>query len=439
MDKVLLVEDAEFFGSVIEKTLTGELGLAVIWVKTLKDAASAIEEHSDFALALLDLTLPDASRTEIVELVTAHNIPALVFSGTYRRSVRDAILKQGVIDYVIKESPASLNYLFETVKRVLKNRKRTVLVVDDSAAVRRSLTQTLELFQLNVLAAKNGAEALEIFLNRPEIALVITDFDMPELNGLELTKALFREALDRKFSIIGLSSHNDADTRIQFIKSGANDFLSKPFESEELFCRVSLHLNQLDQLELLHEQANNDYLTGLHNRRYFIESGQAKLLEAHSAGQTNAIAMIDIDNFKDVNDRYGHDAGDWVLVGVAERLQALTAQADLVARLGGEEFCNLFIDSGRETLVETAAQLLREIGETAFDAQGVTIPATVSIGIAYGENQEFKELLDRADALLFEAKRSGRNRALVGSASRESAGDVQVVQGPANTGQSNER
>ena len=436
MDKVLLVEDAEFFGSVIEKTLTGEIGLAVTWVKTLKDAATAIEEHDDFTLALLDLTLPDASRTEIVELVTAHDIPALVFSGTYRRSVRDAILKQGVIDYVIKESPASLNYLFETVKRVLKNRERTVLVVDDSAAVRRSLTQTLKLFQLNVVAAGNGAEALETFLNRPEIALVITDFDMPEMNGLELTKALFREALDRKFSIIGLSSHNDADTRIQFIKSGANDFLSKPFETEELFCRVSLHLNQLDQLELLHEQANNDYLTGLYNRRYFFESGQTKLLEAYAAGQTAAVAVIDIDNFKHVNDKYGHDAGDWVLVGAAERLRATTARSDLVARLGGEEFCKLFIGPGRETLVEAAAQLLREIGETAFDAQGVTIPATISIGLAYGENQGFKDLLDRADGFLFEAKRAGRNRAVVGSAAEDSADDVQIVLGPADVDRS---
>ncbi len=428
MDKVLLVEDATFFGSLIEKKLSRDMALDVVWVKSKSEAVNALTEQEDFTLALLDLTLPDADGTDIVELVRRHGVPSIVFSGTYEREIRDEVLRLGVIDYIIKENQASLNYLFSTVSRVLLNRSRTVMVVEDSAPIRHTIVNILQRFQLNVIAVDNGAEALTTFMMRPEISLVLTDYDMPEMNGIELTKALYRESLQRKFAIIGLSAVTDTDVRIQFIKSGANDFMTKPFEVEELFCRISQNLNFLDQLELLHQQANFDFLTGLYNRRYFFETSKSKLAQAARSEEVCALMIIDIDNFKPVNDSYGHDAGDRVLVDVAARLGAGTRQSDVLARMGGEEFCKLFIAPDVGSLGKLALNMLSNIGNEPFAILDGEIPVTISIGVAYDVGANLDQLIDAADDLLYQAKNSGRNRAVIAPAL--GGGEPQVVQGP---------
>lgn len=429
MEKVLLVEDAKFFGSMIEKRLRTGMGLEAVWVETLQEAREALEDSADFTLALLDLTLPDASGTDVVELVCAHGIPSLVFSSTYERQIRDEVMRLGVIDYVIKESPASLNYLFAAINRVLLNRTRKVLVAEDSEPVRKILVDTLERFQLQVVAAADGEEALKLFNSDPQISLVVTDFEMPKMNGLELTKTLLRDAVDRKFSIIGLSAVTDADLRIQFIKAGAADFLMKPFEIEELFCRISQNLNILDQLELLHHQANNDFLTGIYNRRYFFESGKTKVAQAVRSGETCAIVMLDIDNFKSINDSYGHDAGDHVLIEIADRLRISTRRSDLLARLGGEEFCKLLIAPSIEGLRKIARELLNAIGYQPIELPEGEISVTASIGIAYGKNADLDSLIEHADALLYSGKNNGRNRAVMAPL-REGA-VPEIIEGPA--------
>ncbi|MEE4203031.1 MAG: diguanylate cyclase [Halieaceae bacterium] len=430
MERVLLVEDAKFFGSMIEKRLRNSMGLDVVWCETLKETRAALETSSDFTLALLDLTLPDASDTDVVELVRGYNIPSLVFSSTYERQIRDEVMRLGVIDYVIKESPASLNYLFAAINRVLLNRSRQVLVAEDNEAVRKILVDTLERFQLQVIAAADGEKALELFKTNPQVSLVVTDFEMPKMNGLELTKALHRDAADRRFSIIGLSAVTDADLRIQFIKAGAADFLMKPFEIEELFCRISQNLNILDQLELLHHQANNDFLTGIYNRRYFFETGRTKLAQAARSGETCAIVMLDIDNFKAINDTYGHDAGDHVLIEIADRLNVSTRRSDLLARLGGEEFCKLLIAPSIEGLRKIAKELLNAIAYQPVLLNDDEIPVTATIGIAYSKTADLDELIEHADALLYSGKNNGRNRAVM--APLRDGAIPEVVEGPAD-------
>lgn len=416
MDKVLIAQNDSSVGGLIEAKLRNEMGMAPHWVKTLGAARDALASSSNYDIALLDLELPDAQGTDIVDLVAKHKIPMLVFSKHYTREQRDTLMQKGVIDYVIKETPDSVNDLFASLCRVLLNRKRTVLVVEDSGPIRKLLKDILKRFQLNVVAAKDGAEALALFEKRPEISLVITDYSMPHMNGLELTKAIKGESNERRVAVIALSSVTDTDIRIQFIKSGAADFLTKPFEIEELFCRVSQNLNILDQLETLHRQANNDFLTGLYNRRYFFETAKSKLAQASRSGEPCAVMLFDIDNFKAVNDTYGHETGDRVLIGFAERLAQSTREADVLSRFGGEEFCKLLIAPNPDSLIPIAENVLARIGETPFTSSEGDIPITASIGIAYGTGVGLDKLIETADMLLYQAKRTGRNRALIGKA-----------------------
>ena len=136
----------------------------------------------------------------------------------------------------------------------------------------------------------------------------------------------------------------------RFIKVGANDFITKPFQPEEFYCRVTQNIDLIEKTQALVDAATKDFLTGLYNRRFFFEKGVGKLERARRERKSVALAMLDIDHFKSVNDTYGHDVGDEVLQVVSKTLQDSARADDLVARLGGEEFCVLMEDINRAEL-----------------------------------------------------------------------------------------
>ncbi|MDC6695346.1 diguanylate cyclase, partial [Leclercia adecarboxylata] len=139
-------------------------------------------------------------------------------------------------------------------------------------------------------------------------------------------------------AVIGISGNTDPSLIPRFLKNGANDFLRKPFSREELFCRVSQNVDQLELIGTLQDLAPRDFLPGLPNRRCFLEQSQRQLPQLHLDGEQVAVAMIDIDHFKHINDTHGHEAGDDALRAVAAAVAQHARQEDLIARFGGEEF-----------------------------------------------------------------------------------------------------
>ena len=286
-------------------------------------------------MALLDLHLPDAADGRIVDYVIGKGIPSIVFTGDVDCAVRDRIWSKKVVDYVAKDSPDSLDYLCSLVRRVSLNKYIHVLVVDDSSTVRRHLMRLLEAHEFIVHEANDGETALDAIARHPEIKVVIADYFMPGLDGVELTRRIRRLRRKDELAVIGISAYGNTILSARFIKNGANDFLNKPFSSEEFYCRVTQNLEMLEYIQKLRETAIRDPLTGLYNRRHFFEA--AKILHADLArGETPmTLAMIDIDFFKKVNDTYGHAAGDEVLKHVAQGLSNRFRGHDVAARLGG--------------------------------------------------------------------------------------------------------
>jgi diguanylate cyclase (GGDEF)-like protein len=152
------------------------------------------------------------------------------------------------------------------------------------------------------------------------------------------------------------------------------------------------------------------------------------MAQAKRSEELCAVVLLDIDNFKAVNDTYGHDAGDRVLVGVAERMDDSTRASDVLARLGGEEFCKLLIAPKATSLGKIAMDILTSIGEDPFDIAEGEIPVTISMGIAYGEGCTLDQLIEAADTLLYQAKNSGRNRAVI--APIDGSKPPHIVEGP---------
>ena len=414
MAKVLVVEDTKFFQLVLTQKLA-LAGFEVVSAGTLAAAREAMDTYADeLFLGIFDLTLPDAAEGEAIDLAISRGLPVVVFTSNFSEDTRDRILSLRVIDYVIKEDPSSLDYVVNLVGRLWRNRDVKALVVDDSSTARRYTVDLLRLYQFIVLEASDGTEALEVIDREKDVRLVITDYHMPRMDGFQLIKAIRRSHPREKIAIVGISSVGSSTLSARFIKSGANDFLNKPFLREEFFCRVQMNVDVLEQLAELREAATIDFLTGVRNRRSFYEVA-GPLFAAARRGQAKVtIGLIDIDRFKEINDQHGHDVGDVVLAEVAELLSSRVRGTDMLARFGGEEFCilalNIMDNGGAEIYFQRLRQMFEE---RPIETPSGTFPITISIGVCNHMKGTLDEMIAEADTLLYTAKRNGRNKVVV--------------------------
>lgn len=399
--KVLVVEDSRAYQNYLNQQLSA-IGCQVYSAETLAEAEQLLQQHREFRFAVLDYCLPDAQDGEVIDLVLEHKHKVIVLTATFNDDARERFLAKGVVDYLLKDSMASVSYLIPLANRLLNNDKHHALVVDDSATVRRHVTQLLEHQYIKTTQAEDGQVAIDKLNADPSITFVITDHDMPNKDGIVMIQEI-RQTYDKNsLGIIGLSGSDSKTLTAQFLKAGANDFLTKPFNHEEFYCRVHQLLNMREATEELHKLANQDSLTGLWNRRYLF--AQAAL-----ARNERNIAMLDIDHFKSVNDNYGHAGGDAALKVIANILKIYFPH-EVVARFGGEEFCILSHLAFDEFLTRVENVRLR-IEKTTIKHESESIQVTVSIGVSHSA-ESIDEQIKIADDRLYEAKAKGRNQTI---------------------------
>jgi diguanylate cyclase (GGDEF)-like protein len=294
-----------------------------------------------------------------------------------------------------------------------------ILVADDSPIYRKLVEQALSGKPYQVLFAKSGREAIDMFAeHKPSI--VITDWMMPDLSGIELCGLIRAQSKHSYTYIIILTGITEKDKIVKGLAAGADEFLTKPFHAEELLARVGVGRRIVElqrQIEgknrLLEELALTDSLTGLPNRRAAEDWAARQLSGAERHGFSFWVAMADLDHFKSVNDTYGHAAGDTVLKKFAEVLKNNTRHSDICARIGGEEFLVVLTHCDREGAMIATERMRAQMEHEQFTFEGVDAAVTASFGLAgYNrrERQSFTRLLAQADVALYSAKRKGRNR-----------------------------
>ncbi|WP_135081306.1 diguanylate cyclase [Terasakiella sp. SH-1] len=415
--RLLLVENSKTVTSLLMTELAKVIDIHIDWAPSLSDVFELIEKNGpqNYTLAISCLNLADAEDGEAVSVITEFQIPTIVFSGTFEDSLRDQFLQMpGVIDYVVKESQASLTYLCNMVYRLITNRTIKTLVVDGSRPMRLQACELLRQYQFQVLEAENGEEALKILQENRDIKLVVTDYQMAPVDGFELTKKIRETYGKDELAIIGLSVVEAVSLSARFIKVGANDFLPRPFQPEEFHCRVAQNIELIEKTQKLVDAATKDFLTGLYNRRFFFDKGEKKFSRLKNQRKPIAICMLDIDHFKSVNDTFGHDVGDEVLKGVSLQLLSAVRKQDMVARLGGEEFCIFLDDFAEGELFDMLDALRESIEFKQYDCLEDRGNVTSSFGVAkFHPGDSLDDLLKRADELLYLAKQSGRNQVII--------------------------
>ncbi len=282
-----------------------------------------------------------------------------------------------------------------------------IVLVDPSRAVQRAMTQLIEEGGHDVVVYADGLEALSHIARDPGVRTLITSTQPFNMSGIDLCAAARKlSGAHRALHVMLMSSSDDYYLAVTALDNGADDFIHKPPNPDELRARLRLADRVTTMKQQLIQFATTDSLTSLLNRRAFFDAGE-EMCRAATGGKTLSAIMFDVDHFKSINDTYGHGTGDRVLAAIGEH----TKMTDGIAgRLGGEEFCVLTYGDLADATA-WCCELQRVIRAQKFQHDGTSFGITCSFGIAEWENKEsIDRTLRRADVAMYEAKRSGRDR-----------------------------
>jgi two-component system, cell cycle response regulator len=312
------------------------------------------------------------------------------------------------------------------------SRKICILAVDDDPLTLISLKKILSGEGKEILTAEDGEEALNIALEK-QPHIIITDWRMPKMNGLELCKILRRTSTTQHIYIVMLTSYETDDELIQAFEAGADDFITKPFTPKVLEARIhsgerlvryqktishdreviQKYATQLTSANRqLQTMAMTDPLTGLPNRRSAMNRLASAVAETFRHGEKLSCIMIDVDHFKKVNDTFGHESGDMVLKAIAATFHRKARMYDIVSRTGGEEFLVICARSDLLESQQLAERLRIAIADLRIPLEKTCIQITISLGVATWKSEfvNGEALIRAADKALYKAKKNGRNR-----------------------------
>jgi len=292
-----------------------------------------------------------------------------------------------------------------------------ILIAEDDSTSRLLLKRVLTGWGYEVTATADGEEALRELLADDAPRLAILDWMMPGIDGVDVCRRVRARETRQPPYIILLTALDEKGDVVTGLEAGADDYVGKPYDPDELRARVAVgrrlvEINErlLEAQEALEVLARTDALTGLLNRRAIIGELETEMARGHREGGRLSVGMLDIDHFKDVNDTYGHAAGDAVLREVVTRMASVLRPYDRLGRFGGEEFLVILPQSDEAALGIVLERMRADVAAGPIVIGDVGVAVTVSLGGAVHEGETTDGLIARADAALYAAKHAGRNR-----------------------------
>ena len=446
--RILVVDDQPLNVKLLDAKLTAEYYDVITATDGVEALAKAAEVQPD--IVLLDVMMPGMDGYEVCERLKADpalsHIPVVMVTALDAPADRIRGIDAGADDFLSK--PINDVALFSRVRSLLRLKLTLdelrlrddtslqfgdldatdltsnggtgarILVVEDEPFDRDSIAEVLS--AENEVTCVTGAEDALVAIAQV-FDLIIVSTNLKDSDGLRLCSQIRSRDSTRHVAIMMLIDENDGERLAKGRDLGVNDYLFKPIDKNELIARTRSQIRHYHYQERLRSNyhrsismAVTDSLTGLYNRHYLDAYLDGLLKRSLNDGKPLAVAIIDVDFFKVVNDTHGHPAGDQVLRELAARLEGSVRADDMAARFGGEEFVLIMSDTDMETARKVTARLCRDIEATPFAGSmienGLSVTASIGVAVADGRSETPEDLLGRADEALYEAKRGGRNQ-----------------------------
>lgn len=415
---ILIVEDSKSLANHLKEILDENLPFRCD-VAYDEHTAGDMIRRKRYDLIIIDIHLPDSTGNFIGELLrNDHRL--IVITGRDTEECRSKLIALPLVDYVIKSDAKTLtSYLIKTIQRLNENQHTVIGICDDSKLARTQIANVLKLQNIGYIEFEDGQQVLDCTNGQDgNIDILLTDYEMPKVNGLELIRCIRHTFSEETLPIIALSASGKNHLLAQFLKVGANDYLPKSFTSEEFLIRLNLTLDHLyivrrynKVIEELEHISIRDFLTKLYNRHYFFSQIGHITSDAIRKNIPYGIMMIDIDFFKKVNDTFGHHAGDVAIQHLAAILINTARASDYCFRWGGEEFLVLIPSCTHDESFQFAQRVRKTIETSSVfvENEDLTFNITISIGVALGLDKDVNNLISKADEMLYQAKLDGRN------------------------------
>ena len=286
-----------------------------------------------------------------------------------------------------------------------------ILVVDDDSVTRLALQSLFKRRGLEVIATTEGEQAYQILAQEDAPRIAIIDWALPKMSGLELCRKLKELDRTRRTHVIMLTGNTDPEDVVAGLNAGADDYVRKPFDIDELYARVRAAARLIAMEDQLRLQADRDELTGVWSRSAILNELRQSLTRTSREETPLSIALTDVDHFKQINDRYGHGIGDAALRGVAQLLRDSLRPYDAIGRYGGEEFLIVLPGYISSEAFEIAERIRKHTAEREIATSVGSLKLTVSIGVATAgaSTQHIEQFINTADQALYRAKDAGRN------------------------------
>ena len=296
------------------------------------------------------------------------------------------------------------------VEKLFPAESMTIMIVDYTKDNIDILKKFLTKFGFKITVALSGELALDLIPKlKPD--LILLDVMMPGIDGYEVCIRLKKDKDLKNIPVIFITAKGDTEDILEGFGVGAVDYIMKPFRLEEVYARVKTHLTLSAALKKLALDNETDPLTGLFNRRAFLEKIENEAIRFKRNQKPFSILFGDIDLFKKINDTYGHSAGDAILVNISSILNTEKREIDQVARWGGEEFLILLPETNLKGAVQLGNKIRKSISAKPITHEGQEINVTMSFGVSeYNSETHIEKIIDLADQRLYLAKNSGRNK-----------------------------
>ncbi len=419
MKNILHVDRSNFFHKIVGK-IGDKLGTKVLFANTVDEAFRVLDaEKVDLIITALELE--DDSGENFIKYLNDSpfkEIPIVVVTGDDSEELRNKLFSLGVMDYILKKDldyntfSLYLQHLYQNDEVINRLRKAKIAVLDDS---KFSLRIIQKIFESNAIKNVDYFTEVEDLYNSEKMYdLYITDLMLKGTTGEEVIVNIRKKSA--KSIIIAISSLSHYKTISHTLMIGADDYVIKPFYASVFMARIKVNFRTLLLIEALErkrkkyqEMAEIDSLTKVFSRQYIMRELGDEILGVQHTGRKFAIAMVDIDHFKSVNDKYGHAVGDIVLRDVASVIKKTLRGDDAVGRYGGEEFLIVLSDAGIDNAKRVLERMLERVSSLKYDDYP-DLHVTFSAGVVAYRGQNSDEMLKEADELLYRAKNNGRNR-----------------------------
>ena len=412
MLQILHVDRSELFRKVMQEIIL-RCGHSVKSVATKQEALAYIAQQSvDLIITAMEFNDGDAE-SFILDLPQASkkDIPVVVVTSNDSLELRERLFSLGVVDYILKSevNEDHFKHFFTTLSaedelsRFMRDMR--VAILDDSPIILKVVHRILEM---------NGFRFADFYVTPRELVesgktydLYLVDMVLPELTGDKVISEI--RSHQPNTIIIGMSQFTGEKSITSLLMAGADDYIHKPFDAASLISRIKINVRSYQYKKRLELMAVTDGLTGLYNHRFIFERLEEETAKVARYGRPLSIIMLDIDNFKRVNDTFGHRAGDEVILSVAHAIMASLRKTDVAGRYGGEEFLVLLPETDLKAAHIVAEKIRNTVALLQFETKDLAV--TISAGVAEAEKGEsFEALINRADAKLYTAKRNGKNR-----------------------------